>query len=297
MHLGMHFSIAGGFHRAVLRAVHLGCSAVQIFVQNPRSWRWRPVAAAEAGRFRNERRHLGIRVAVAHLSYLPNLAAADGALYQRSWERLQAELAVAKALELDYVVCHPGHAADESGSRRLAAGLQQTVRLSPPPPLIVLENTAGQKHELGADLAELVNVLTSCQVPLGLCLDTAHAYAAGYDFCAGGLERLEQELAAGPGLAALKLIHLNDSRFPCGSRRDRHWHLGQGAIGSRGLERFLRRFAGRAAAVILETPKQAPEDDAHNLTKARELMAGLGGGTSGVPLPGPDPGSDGGLDR
>lgn len=295
MHIGMHLSIAGGLPLSLARAHFLGCSALQIFVQNPRAWGWRPVPAEEIAAFREGRRRYGIKVVAAHLSYLPNLAAGDEPLYQRSWERLRAELALAQALGLDYLVCHPGHTVDpEEGRRRLIAGLQVVVRALPPPPLVLLENTAGQKNELGASLIALGEILSLCQVPIGLCLDTAHAFAAGYNLRqAGHRRRLGREIAAGPGLATLQLIHLNDSLHPCGSRRDRHWHLGQGRIGRLGLQKFISEYAGVAAALILETPKKEPTDDPRNLAVAKDLAAGLPRKTPAVTPRGPDPNGGG----
>ncbi len=293
MNLGMHFSIAGGLPKALVLARRLACTALQIFVQNPRSWRWRQVPAQEMAIFRQQRRQYGINIVATHLSYLPNLAAADEPLYQRSWERLQAELALAQDLEVDYLVCHPGHAEDAAaGYQRLAAGLADVLARQPPPPLILLENTAGQKNELGADLRALGAILSRCPLPIGLCLDTAHAFAAGYNLRrADHRRRLRQEIARGPGLTALKLIHCNDSLYPCGSRRDRHWHLGQGCIGRRGLQKFLAQFAGYAAAIILETPKKTAADDPRNLSTARALASGLGEMPAAIP---PGPGPDGG---
>jgi deoxyribonuclease-4 len=274
MEFGLHLSIAGGLPKSLDRARALGCQALQIFVQNPRGWRWRPVPGAEIEAFSEKRRLHGIELVVAHLSYLPNLAAVDGQLYSRSWERLRQELALGKALGLDYLVCHPGHASgDEACLHRVASGLHQTVNELPPPPLVLLENTSGQKNELGHSIADLHQILLLSQVPVGLCLDTAHAFAAGYNLrVAAGRKLLLKELHEGPGLEALKVIHLNDSLFPCGSHRDRHWHLGQGAIGLPGLGKFLHSCSPWVKAVILETPKKHPDDDARNLTTARKLI-------------------------
>ena len=274
MKLGMHLSIAGGLPKSLERAQALGCQAVQIFVQNPRSWRWRPVPGPEIEDFLAKRRLHGIELVIAHLSYLPNLAAADDLLYVRSWERLRQELILGKSLGLDYLVCHPGHASgDEVSLNRVAAGLNRTVTELPPPPLVLLENTAGQKNELGHAIADLHQIMSLSQVPVGLCLDTAHAFAAGYNLrLAAGRKMLLREITAGPGLPALKVIHLNDSLFPCGSHRDRHWHLGQGTIGLPGLGRFLQSCSPWVEGVILETPKKHPDDDAHNLAAARKLF-------------------------
>jgi deoxyribonuclease-4 len=275
MKLGMHLSIAGGLPRSLDRAQVLGCQALQIFLQNPRGWRWRPVSGLEINNFLEKRQEHGIDLVIAHLSYLPNLAAADNQLYSRSWERLRLELALGKSLGLNYLVCHPGHAyADEVSFGRLATGLHRLVSELPPPPLILLENTSGQKNELGHKIFHLQHIITLSRVPVGLCLDTAHAFAAGYNLrLAAGRKLLLQETTAGPGLQALKLIHLNDALFPCNSRRDRHWHLGQGTIGLQGMKKFLHGVFPWVEGVILETPKKNDSDDARNLAIARKILA------------------------
>ena len=274
MKLGMHLSIAGGLPKSLDRAQVLGCQALQIFLQNPRGWRWRPVPRLEINNFLEKRQLHGIGLVIAHLSYLPNLAAADEPLYCRSWERLRQELTLGKSLGLDYLVCHPGHAsADAVSFGRLASGLHRLVSELPPPPLILLENTSGQKNELGHKIFHLQHIITLSRVPVGLCLDTAHAFAAGYNLrLAAGRKLLLQEITVGSGLQALKLIHLNDALFPCDSHRDRHWHLGQGTIGLQGMKKLLRCVFPWVEGVILETPKKNEYDDARNLAVARRIL-------------------------
>lgn len=270
--LGLHLSIAGGYHQALQRARALGCQALQIFLQNPRQWQWREPPAAAIARFQTLRAGSGVAVIAAHLSYLPNLAAADPELYQRSWDRLRRELTLARRLGLDYLICHPGHAGDAGAQARLAAGLRRLVTALPPPPLLLLENTAGQRRELGGSLLELAAIIRAGEVPVGLCLDTAHAFAAGYDLTQeAGRARLWREVAGSP--APLRVVHLNDSLGGCHSHRDRHWHLGAGAIGAAALGLFLQELPPTVAAVILETPKKQPEDDPRNLATARRLLA------------------------
>jgi deoxyribonuclease IV len=277
MKLGVHLSIAGGLPKSLDRARALGCQSMQIFVQNPRGWRWRPVSGLEIEAFSQQRQLNGIELVIAHLSYLPNLAAANEQLYCRSWERLRHELVLGKSLGLDYLVCHPGHASgDEVSLHRVASGLNRAITELPPPPLVLLENTSGQKNELGHSISDLNQIMSLSRVPVGLCLDTAHAFAAGYNLrIAAGRKMLLREITAGPGLLALKVIHLNDSLYPCGSQRDRHWHLGQGTIGLPGLGKFLQSCSPWVKAVILETPKKQPDDDVRNLATARKLILGL----------------------
>ncbi|MBM4274689.1 MAG: deoxyribonuclease IV [Deltaproteobacteria bacterium] len=274
MRLGFHLSIAGSLTRAITEARLLGCQALQIFVQNPRSWRWREVSREEVRNFVQARRQAGVGPLVVHLSYLPNLAAADPLLYRRSVQRFTQELALARDLEADYLVAHPGHGPLEPESfLRVAQALAQAVAQVGPRPLVLLENTAGQGRELGRQPAQLQRIMDLSGVPLGLCLDTAHAFGAGYDLAhPGGASRLLAEIAAGPGLSALKMLHLNDSKAPLGSGRDRHWHLGRGAIGLEGLAQFFRHPALQVEAAIMETPRRHRADDWHNLLMARSLM-------------------------
>jgi deoxyribonuclease-4 len=165
---------------------------------------------------------------------------------------------------------------EEASFQRVARALAQAVSHIPPPPLILLENTAGQGQELGWRFQHLDQIITLSGVPLGLCLDTAHAWGAGYDL--GSPHRvagLLAEITQGPGLETLKIIHLNDSRNPYNARRDRHWHLGRGAIGLAGLRCFLGHPWLKPEAAIMETPKQHQGHEWVNLLVARSLVAGI----------------------
>jgi deoxyribonuclease IV len=277
MRLGFHLSIAGSLNRALDQARSLGCEALQIFVQNPRAWKWRDLPAAELDRFIAARRQSGLWPLVVHLTYLPNLAAADPRLHQLSRGRLYRELALARDLEADYLVVHPGHGPlGEETFRRVAATLVWAISRVPPPPLVLLENTAGQGLEIGYRPAHMRQLIDFSGVPLGLCLDTAHAFGAGYDLrVAAGVDRLLADIAQGPGLERLKMLHLNDSRAVLASRVDRHWHLGLGAIGFEGLRQFLRHPWLTPDVAIMETPKKHPADDWCNLLVARGLVKGV----------------------
>lgn len=274
MRLGFHLSVAGSLMRAFRQALTLGCQALQIFVQNPRAWQGRAIPPQEIKAFTQARRRIGLGPLVVHLSYLPNLASPDPALYLRSQAKLRQELALARDLEADYLVCHPGHGPGSLPSLlRAAQALAQAVSRLPPPPLVLLENTVGQGQELGHQITQLARIMDLSGVPLGLCLDTAHAHSAGYDLkSSGGLARLLGEIAQGPGLSRLKVVHLNDSRTAGGARRDRHWHLGQGSIGLSGLRRLLCHPWVNPAAIIMETPRRHQADEWHNLLVARSLV-------------------------
>ena len=274
MRLGFHLSIAGSLLRAISQAQVLGCQALQIFVQNPRGWKWRPVEPGNIRDFTRARRRAGLGPLLVHLSYLPNLAAADPGLYRRSAARLAQELALARELEADFLVTHPGHGdLTEAGFRLVARALAAAVRQVPPPPLVLLENTAGQGRELGWRIEHLHSIMALSGVELGLCLDTAHAFAAGYDLRSPhGVSTLLAEIARGPGLNRLKMLHLNDSKAACGSRVDRHEHLGKGRLGLAGLRQLLSHPWLQPAGAIMETPKRHPADDWCNLLVARSLV-------------------------
>jgi deoxyribonuclease-4 len=274
MRLGFHLSIAGSLLRAIRQAQVLGCQALQIFVQNPRTWKWRRIPQPEIEAFTSARRLGGLSPLAVHLTYLPNLASVDVDLYQKSKERFARELALAQALEADYLICHPGHAPLERASfQRVARALAAAVDQIPPPPLVLLENTAGQGQELGWQPEQLGLIMGLADVPLGLCLDTSHACGAGYDLRhPGGVERLLRETARGPGLESLKIIHLNDSKAPLGSRRDRHAHLGRGTIGLEGFRQLFAHPWLRPVAAIMETPKRHQADEWRNLLAARSLL-------------------------
>ncbi|MHB8067271.1 MAG: deoxyribonuclease IV [Desulfobaccales bacterium] len=275
MRLGFHLSIAGSLLRAIGQAQALGCQALQIFIQNPRAWKWREIPRPEIEAFISARRLAGLGPLAVHLTYLPNLASVDAALHQKSGERLARELALARDLEADYLICHPGHAPLSLESfQRVARTLAAAVDQIPPPPLVLLENTAGQGQELGWLPEHLGLIMRLADVPLGLCLDTSHAFGAGYDLRhPAGVARLLQEIALGPGLESLKIIHLNDSRAPLGSRRDRHAHLGQGAIGLAGFRHLFSHPWLQPHAAIMETPKRHQADEWRNLLTARSLIS------------------------
>jgi deoxyribonuclease-4 len=260
--------------RAVKQARVLGCQALQIFIQNPRAWKWRQIPRPEIDAFVAARRLAGLGPLAVHLTYLPNLASVDAALYQKSRERLTQELALARDLAADYLICHPGHAPLEQKSfQRVARALAAAVYKIPPPPLVLLENTAGQGQELGWNQEQLGLIMHLAGVPLGLCLDTSHAFGAGYDLRhPGGVARLLAETAQGPGLDSIKIIHLNDSLAPLGSRRDRHAHLGQGTIGLEGFRNLFAHPWLRPIAAIMETPKRSQADEWRNLLTARSLI-------------------------
>lgn len=275
--LGAHVSIAGGFPRALIRGRDLGCEALQFFLKNARSWRGRPLGEGECLEFRRLREETGIGPLFAHASYLINLASLEDGLYERSIEGFVEELSRAKALGVPYYVIHPGSSGPEiqEGLYRVARALN--LALSEVEGVkVLLENTA---RGLGSRLEHLAAVMEMVEEGerVGVCLDTCHLWAAGYPVGDRlGYEETIRELDDLIGLEKLWLCHLNDSRDPLGSGRDRHEHIGLGRIGEEAFRMFLRdeRLAG--LSFIIETPKgRTPEGldwDILNLRRLRELM-------------------------
>lgn len=288
--LGVHVSVAGGLALAVPRALALGCEAFQIFARNPNRWRSRPLDPAEVRRFRERVAAARIAPVVSHASYLVNLAAATDPLRRASIDALLDELDRAEALGLDGVVLHPGtavpgepekHALDRLARairEAFAARRRQRVRL-------ILEHTAGQGSSLGSTFEQIAGVLARLDGSprLGVCLDTCHLLAAGYDIASPrGYRETFASFASVIGLERLLVFHVNDSKRPCGSRVDRHAHIGEGHVGLAAFQRLLRdrRFAG--LPMLLETeklPQTRPTSvepdplDAMNLARLRALLA------------------------
>ena len=260
--LGAHLSIAGGLPRAVDRAEASGCRALQIFTKSAGQWRARELPPEEIALFRRRVRETKLRPVVAHNSYLINVAAADPALRRKSITALRDELDRAESLGLDGLVMHPGSytSGTEGGGLKLIGDALAAILASRPDgqTRILLEHTAGQGTNLGhrfEHLAEIIDRVGGSS-RVGVCLDTCHLLAAGYDICSEeGYRETFQQFGRLVGFSRLKAFHLNDSKKPCGSRVDRHEHIGQGCIGVEPFRRLVNdpRFA--KLPMLLETPK------------------------------------------
>ena len=287
--LGAHMSIAGGLPRAVDRAAAARCDALQIFTKSAGQWRARPLPDDEIALFRRRVQETGIRPVVAHNSYLINVGTAQPELRAQSIAALGEELDRAEALGLDGLVMHPGSytsGTEADGLRLIAEALDQILDARPNTRArVLLEHTAGQGTNLGhrfEHLAEIIDRLEGSP-RIGVCIDTCHLLAAGYDICtADGYRRTFREFDRIVGIDRIQAFHLNDSKKPCGSRVDRHEHIGKGCLGLEPFRLLLndRRFA--AHAMLLETPKlETPESrrrsdldpwDARNLRTLRRLL-------------------------
>jgi deoxyribonuclease-4 len=233
----------------------------------------------EAEAFRQRRYALHLEPLVIHDNYLINLASSQRVLRSRSIQAFRGEIERARLLGADYLVTHPGNAVGETRSRALATvaeSLRQAARGFPANGLqILLENTAGQGTALGANLEELAELVgTLPELNLGICIDTAHLFAAGYDIrTASGLEETLARIHACIRLEKVKVIHLNDSKTRLGSRVDRHQHIGKGRIGLEPFRRLLHHPTLAGRTFILETPIERDGDDRRNLRTVRRLAA------------------------
>lgn len=262
--LGAHVSSAGGVEHAPARAAEIDAAVLQLFTKQPNRWAERDVDADKAEAFQAARAEHGIRIAAAHDSYLINLATPDKALFDRSCHSFRMELARCAALRLDYLVTHPGNATDGDADRGLAQNAEAIERALEEVngnTTVLLETTAGSGRALGASFEELAALVQRVRSPIrhrvGICLDTCHVWAAGYDLRGdydGVLDRFDDVL----GLERLKLFHFNDSKMPFGSRCDRHAHIGRGTIGDEPFVRLMNDARLGTIPKILETPK---EDD------------------------------------
>jgi len=262
MRIGAHMSIAGGVSKAVDRAVVHGCEALQIFTKNASQWRGKPLDPAEIRLFRQRIEQTGIAPAVSHASYLINLATTFPVLRKQSIVAFVDELDRAEALGLLGVVIHPGTCtagADEDALRLIADAIRVVYKARPRyKTMVLLEHTAGQGRTLGYRFEHLATIIRHLRGSkrVGVCLDTCHLVASGYDITSdAGYRDTFEQFDRIVGIDRLKAFHGNDSKRPCGSRVDRHEHIGQGCLGLEPFRRLLHdtRFAG--LPLLIETEK------------------------------------------
>ena len=281
--IGFHAPIKGGVHNALIVAKDTGCDTVQLFSRNPRGWLAKPLTLEDVLLFRKTRRLTKISPVLIHCNYLVNLAAADTTMLEKSRVSFREEVERAILLGVDYLVVHPGSArgsCEADGIAKCAQSLKIACkRLKLGSLRILLENTAGQGDCIGHRFEHLREIMNACpKLPLGVCFDTAHAFTAGYDIREeNGLEALIDKLQRTVGTRNVRAIHFNDSRAVYNSRVDRHWHIGEGHIGSDALRRVARHPKLKHAAFILETPYDDPRADLQNLEMLRSFVNGIDG--------------------
>ena len=280
--IGAHMSIAGGYYKAVEAASQFSMDVVQLFTKNNNQWAAKPIADVDCKLFREALERTGVSRPLSHASYLINLASPKDELWQKSIDSMVIELQRAELLGLDGVVVHPGsfvESTPEEGLERIAKAICEIHnRVAPNSAWLLLENTAGQGSNLGWNMEQLGWLLerTGEALQVGICLDTCHAHAAGYDFStAEGFKSWDKDAKKHKVLSAIRALHLNDSKKGCGSRVDRHEHIGLGTIGLDGFQRVLKHKTLKTLPMYLETEKGTNEDneewDAINMRVLRSL--------------------------
>ncbi len=275
--VGVHVSIAGSIVNAVDRAVAAGCDTFQIFSRNPRGWAFRDLAPPDVTAFLQRLHASGIGPVYDHMPYLPNLASPKEEIYEKSVMTLTAELRRCGELQIPYLVTHLGHHLGDGmdgGRRRVIDAVNQALLEVDNPVLLLLENTAGEKNGVGSTFEDLKAVLEGIKMQerVGICFDTCHAFAAGYDLrTPESIREVFSQLDEVVGLSRVHLIHLNDSKGDLGSGLDRHEHVGMGLIGEAGFRNLLATPLFRRLPLICETPVDARRDDVGNLRVVREL--------------------------
>ena len=279
--LGAHFSISNGLHNALYEAEKYGCTALQIFTKNTSTWKERTLTQEEITRFDKAREQTGITSIASHTSYLINLATPDRIKHVMSCNALKHELIRSSLLNIPFVVLHPGAhmgKGKEAGIEKVALSINEIFTQTPDiQTRLLLETTAGQGSALGHTFEQLASIIEKIenQNRIGICLDTSHVFAAGYDFRSSeSYRKATDAFDEIIGFENLYVIHLNDSKKELGSRVDRHEHIGEGYIGIKAFELLMNDMRFWDVPKIIETPKQkdGPDRDKINLNRLRSLV-------------------------
>jgi deoxyribonuclease-4 len=285
MRLGAHISAAGGVDKAFARAAEIGCETMLVFTKSNRQWKAKPLTEKDITSYKEaSAEYAGIFPVAVHASYLINIATPDSELWEKSYQALKVEVERAGAFDIPLITFHPGSYTDsdeETGLDAIAAGLRRLLQEtadSAPGTTICLETMAGQGTNLGYRFEQLAQLLEQCgdDPRLGVCFDTCHVFAAGYDIrTPEAYEATLAEFERVVGLEKIKVFHFNDSVFGLGEGKDRHAHIGQGEIGLPGFANFIQdpRWADHAAH--LETPKKEKDDDGNEVEMDPINMAAL----------------------
>ncbi|MEM1742604.1 MAG: deoxyribonuclease IV [Nitrososphaerota archaeon] len=277
MLLGAHVSISGTIDKAVDRAVELKCTTFQIFTRNPRGWKAKKLTDEEVEDFREKMKKYGFRVAVSHMPYLPNISSPQQQTFKKSVKSLIEEFERTNLLGLNYLVVHIGSHLGKGldvGIKRAAEAVNTALSKVEGSVMILLENMAGQKNSVGSRFEDVKRIPNLIEYPdrVGVCLDTCHAFAAGYDLrTREAIDNTLNDFDQIIGIKLLKVVHINDSKGDLGSHLDRHEHIGMGKIGENGFRELFHHPWIRDLPLILETPVDSRGDFATNLEKCREL--------------------------
>jgi deoxyribonuclease-4 len=277
--LGVHVSISGTIDNAPDNARELGCDTFQMFTRNPRGWKFSKLDDEEVQQFRRKTNEYNLESVVTHMPYLPNLSSPKKAIYNKSVKSLTAELERCGTLDIPYVVTHLGSHLGKGadvGLANLISAINFALGRNKNQVMLLLENTAGTKNSMGSTFEEIRRIVDGIEDKkrIGVCFDTAHAFAAGYDIrTPDGVDQTLRKFDSTLGLDRLKVIHLNDSKGELGCGRDRHEHIGLGYIGEEGFRALFRHETVRTLPFILETPIDHRADAAGDMKKARDLSS------------------------
>jgi len=278
MRFGFHLSISEGFSKVVKQAEIRGCETIQLFSRNPRGWFYPPLDEEEVKVFRQGVKEKALSPVFLHLPYLPNIGSFRSKFYKRSIDAIAQDLERGEILGVQYLIIHIGHRLESSEEEAIEAvtrGINQALDKVKNSIILLLENTAGQGTEIGYHFPQIKAILDRLEDKerVGVCLDTAHAFEAGYDLSnREGIERTLESFHQLIGLDRLHLLHLNDSKTPLGSRRDRHWHIGEGYIGLEGFRMMVNHPLLKHLPGIMETPRKDTEEDLRNMRIIRSLV-------------------------
>jgi deoxyribonuclease-4 len=282
--IGAHMSIEGGFHRAVERGREAGCDVVQVFTKSNVQWASKPIKPSEVDLLKKAEAETGVRALFAHTSYLINVATPDKELFRKSIAALAEEIGRASTLGIPFLVLHCGShsgAGIEYGTSRAAEGISEAIHHSENAGVkLLLETTAGQGTSIGSSFGQIGRIINAVgNEEIGVCLDTCHIFASGYDFTTPKkLAEVLKEADAEFGTGRIALIHANDALREAGSRIDRHEHIGKGNIGRKGFSLLLNEPELARIPVIIETRKETDRSgrdmDAVNLGVLRKLAKG-----------------------
>ncbi len=278
MYFGLHVGVEGGYENTIAYAKNLGCTALQIFSGNPKTYRIGKMDVPSLQHFAALRKDAGIATCAIHTSYLINLATEDPKISNGSLRLLRNDLAVAAAGGIDFVNTHLGSYGTrprEQGFAAVVALLEKALEDIAPGVFLVLENSAGAGQLCGGTLEELGRIVRAVDHPqLAICLDTAHSWAAGYAIDSReGVDAFVDEAAATVSLERVKMFHFNDTQVPLGAHKDRHWHIGEGLIGFAGFRALAAHPDLYGKTAILETPGEEA-DDARNMQSIRLIFEG-----------------------
>jgi deoxyribonuclease-4 len=279
MRFGFHISIAGGFSKVIERAKIRDCETIQFFSRNPRGWKYSSLDMKEVGVFRSSIQSSSLSPIFLHMPYLPNIASSKSKFYNQSVDSIAIDLKRAEQLGAHYLIIHIGHRMESSEDQAMEAisqGIDQAFERVKNPVILLLENTAGQGTEIGYTFEQIKKVVDGVheRERIGVCLDTAHSFGAGYDLSKKeGIEQTLDSFDQLIGLKRLHLLHLNDSKTPLGSRKDRHWHIGEGYIGLEGFRYLTNHPRLQHLPGIMETPRTDTIEDLKNMKVIRSLVA------------------------